>query len=187
MTHKDRRAAAAMTKGAAPCAAQGSPARGASQRARRVKVTHEGIEPAEATLVEGGGALEAALAEKAASHHAGTVLRGCFQGWRAWAREHGLRRKELEEHKAREVAERAREERLHLAMELGAKLQGAWAKKAVAKVGLSGGALKHVHAELKPSRLLQGARSERSDVRYTKRICLRSRSGVRLHLQRLKL
>ena len=144
MTHKDRRAAAAMTKGAAPCAAQGSPARGASQRPRCVKVTHEGIEPAEATLVEGGRALEAALAEKAASHHAGTVLRGCFQGWRAWAREHGLRRKELEEHKAREVAERAREERLHLAMELGAKLQGAWAKKAVAKVGLSGGALKHV-------------------------------------------
>ena len=58
-----------------------------------------------------------AQAEKAASHYAGTVQRRCFQVWRAWAREHGLRRKEHEELKSREVAERAREERLHLAMD----------------------------------------------------------------------
>ena len=45
----------------------------------------------------------------------------------------------------------------------------------------------------KPSRLQHGARSERSersersDVRFTKGIDLRSRNGVRLHMQRLKL
>ena len=56
LTHDERRPVAGLTKGAASCVAQGSPARGASQRSRRLQVTQEGIEPAEDTLVEGAGA-----------------------------------------------------------------------------------------------------------------------------------
>ena len=210
---------AGLTKGAASCVAQGSPARGASQRSRRLQVTQEGIEPAEDTLVEGAGApwrlrrrrrrrptmllvlsisigskpryclyrvegrsrsrarrvcnlsctprgaretsrmygtlqipsviaeeeknLQSAQAEKAASHYAAGILssdgasRVGAPGRGSMAC--GSMAKEHDELKSREVAERAREERLHLAMELGAKLQGVWAKKALAKVGFGGG------------------------------------------------
>lgn len=44
LTRKERRAFAGMTKGAASCAAQGTAARGASRRSRRVEVTRQGSE-----------------------------------------------------------------------------------------------------------------------------------------------
>ena len=54
-----------------------------------------------------------------------------LEGWRAWALEIRLRRKEEEEQARREAGEWARKERLQLALELGPKLQGVWAKKEV--------------------------------------------------------
>lgn len=76
------------------------------------------------------------------------VQRQYLEGWRAWALEIRLRRKEEEEQARREAGEWARKERLQLALELGPKLQGVWAKKAQGKVGAGGGALTAVHVQL---------------------------------------